>query len=519
MIKKFTTTIFAIGFCVSAFAQEKVDMAAVQKIRTEGLDNSKVMDIAFQITDVAGPRLSNSPGLKRAQDWAVKQFNEWGLKNVHLEAWGTFGKGWQVDKYYAATTIPFYKPIIASPKAWTPGTNGPVKSEIMLIKADSLSQLAQYKGKLQGKIIMFDNTSNRALENSYKPDVVRYTQEALDKMAKDTLATAARRPGNNDAMAAMMKMRAARAEMSKMIQAENPALILTYARGSYGTFFTSNGASYALDAAPVSPELEMSSEDFLHILRLLKAGQKVEMEAEIKTSFYDKDPQGYNVIAEIPGTDKKLKDEVVMLGGHYDSWHSATGATDNAAGSAVMMEAMRILKKIGFTPKRTIRIALWSSEEQGLYGSRGYVAKHFGDPKTMALTPDQKKVSAYYNLDNGTGAIRGVYSQGNAAVGPIFQEWLKPFNDIEANTVTIGNTGGTDHLAFNAVGIPGFQFIQDPMDYGTRTHHSNMDTYDRLVEQDLKRSATIVAAFVYHTSERAAQLPRVELPKANPAAR
>jgi carboxypeptidase Q len=338
-------------------------------------------------------------------------------------------------------------------------------------------------------------------------------------MAKDTLATAVRRPGNNDAMAAVMKMRAARAEMSKMVQAENPALILTYARGSYGTFFTSNGASYALDAAPVSPELEMSSEDFLHILRLLKAGQKVEMEAEIKTSFYDKDPQGYNVIAEIPGTDKKLKDEVVMLGGHYDSWHSATGATDNAAGSAVMMEAMRILKKIGFTPKRTIRIALWSSEEQGLYGSRGYVAKHFGDPKTMALTPDQKKVSAYYNLDNGTGAIRGVYSQGNAAVGPIFQEWLKPFNDIEANTVTIGNTGGTDHLAFNAVGIPGFQFIQDPMDYGTRTHHSNMDTYDRLVEQYLKKSATIVAAFVYHTSERAAQLPRVELPKANPAAR
>lgn len=519
MIKRFTTTIFAIGFCFSTFAQEKVDMAAVQKIRAEGLDNSKVMELAFQMTDVAGPRLSNSPGLKRAQDWAVKQFNEWGLKNVHLEAWGTFGKGWQVDKYYAATTIPFYKPIIASPKAWTPSTNGPIKSEIMLIKADSLPQLAQYKGKLQGKIIMFDNSSNRALENSYKADVVRYTEEALEKMAKDTLATAARRPGNNDAMAAMMKMRAARAEMSKMIQAENPALILTYARGSYGTFFTSNGASYALDAAPVSPELEMSSEDFLHILRLLKAGQKVEMEAEIKTSFYDKDPQGYNVIAEIPGTDKKLKDEVVMLGGHYDSWHAGTGATDNAAGSAVMMEAMRILQKIGFKPKRTIRIALWSSEEQGLHGSRGYVAKHFGDPKTMALTPDQKKVSAYYNLDNGTGAIRGVYAQGNTGVGPIFQEWLKPFNDIEANTVTIGNTGGTDHLAFNAVGIPGFQFIQDPMDYGTRTHHSNMDTYDRLVEQDLKRSATIVAAFVYHTSERAAQLPRVELPKANPAAR
>ena len=208
-----------------------------------------------------------------------------------------------------------------------------------------------------------------------------------------------------------------------------------------------------------------------------------------------------------------------MLGGHYDSWHAGTGATDNAAGSAVMMEAIRILKTIGFKPKRTIRIALWSSEEQGLHGSRGYVAKHFGDPKTMKLTADQKKVSAYYNLDNGTGAIRGIYAQGNAGVAPIFQEWLKPFHDIEAKTVTISNTGGTDHLAFNAVGIPGFQFIQDPMDYDTRTHHSNMDTYDRLVAQDLRRSATIVAAFVYHTSERIAPMPRVELPKANPAAR
>jgi carboxypeptidase Q len=522
MIKRFTTTIFAIGFCFTALAQEAVDMAAVQKIRKEGLENSKVMDLAFQMTDVAGPRLSNSPGLKRAQEWAMKQFNEWGLKNVQLEAWGTFGKGWQVDKYYAATTTPYYRPIIASPKAWTPGTNGVIKSEIVLIKADSLPQMDQYKGKLAGKIVMFDNSSIRMLENSYKADVKRYTEEELDKMAKAQAPTpGAQAPSRaaNPAMAAMMKMRAARMEMTKRIQEEKAGLILTYARGSYGTFFTSNGASYALDAPAVSPELEVSSEDFLRILRLLRAGQKVEMEAEIKTSFYDQDPKGYNVIAEIPGTDKKLKDEVVMLGGHYDSWHAGTGATDNAAGSAVMMEAMRILKTIGFKPKRTIRIALWSSEEQGLHGSRGYVAKHFGDPKTMQLTADQKKVTAYYNLDNGTGAIRGIYAQGNAGVAPIFQEWLKPFNDIEAKTVTIGNTGGTDHLAFHAVGIPGFQFIQDPMDYDTRTHHSNMDTYDRLVAQDLQRSATIVAAFVYHTSERAAPMPRVELPKPNPAGR
>jgi len=306
--------------------------------------------------------------------------------------------------------------------------------------------------------------------------------------------------------------------MLSRLQEEKVGLILTYARGSDGTLFTSNGASYALDAKPVSPELEVSAEDYLHILRLLKAGQKVEMEADIKTSFYDSDPQGYNVIAEIPGTDKTLKEEVVMLGGHYDSWHSATGATDNAAGSAVMMEAMRILKSINFQPKRTIRIALWSSEEQGLHGSRGYVAKHFGDPKTMVLTKEHQKLSAYYNLDNGTGAIRGVYLQGNEAARPIFKAWLAPFNDIAANTVTINNTGGTDHQAFDAVGLPGFQFIQDPMDYNTRTHHSNQDTYDRLVEQDLKRSATIVASFVYHTAQRAARIPRKELPKPATAA-
>lgn len=363
---------------------------------------------------------------------------------------------------------------------------------------------------------MFDQTTLQPLQNTYKPDAVRHTDSVLTKMEQATAQTQRpQRPaGNNNMMAQMLKMRETRAAMTSMLLEEKVGLILTYARGSYGTFFTSNGASYALDAKPVSPELEVSSEDYLHILRLLRAGKPVEMEADIKTSFFDQDPDGYNVIAEIPGTDKKLKDEVVMIGGHYDSWHSATGATDNAAGSAVMMEAIRILKNINYKPKRTIRIALWSSEEQGLFGSRGYVAKHYGDPKTMVLTPDQKKISAYYNLDNGTGAVRGIYLQGNEAAGPIFKEWLAPFSVIGAKTVTISNTGGTDHQAFDAVGIPGFQFIQDPMDYNTRTHHSNEDTYDRLVEEDLKRSATIIASFVYNTSERTQQIPRKELPKA-----
>ncbi|EDM37480.1 peptidase M28 [Pedobacter sp. BAL39] len=510
-MKKLTITTLALSLCLTVSAQEKIDASAVQKIRKEGLENSKVMDIAFEITDVAGPRLSNSPGLKRAQDWAVSQFTKWGLKNVHLEAWGDFGKGWQVAKYYAATTLPYYHPIIASPKAWTPGTKGPIKSEVILIKADTVTDLDKYKGKLAGKIVMFDQMTLQPLENTYKPDAVRHTDSVLNAMGNAETG-AQRRPGSPNNMAAqMMKMREVRAAMARLLQEEQTGLILTYARGSYGTLFTSNGASYALDAAPVNPELEVSSEDYLHILRLLRAGKKVEIEADIRTSFYDQDPKGYNVIAEIPGTDRKLKEEVVMIGGHYDSWHSATGATDNAAGSAVMMEAMRILKAIDFKPKRTIRIALWSSEEQGLFGSKGYVAKHFGDAKTMSFTKEQEKLSAYYNLDNGTGAIRGIYLQGNAAVRPIFQEWLSPFHDIGAKTVTINNTGGTDHLAFDALGIPGFQFIQDPMDYNTRTHHSNQDTYDRLVPEDLQRAATIVASFVYHTSERKDKLPRKPL--------
>ncbi len=526
-MKKITFSALALSLCFTAFAQEPINSAAIAKIRAEGLDNSKVYDIAHQITDVTGPRLSNSPGLKKAQEWSMKYMNAMGLKNVHLEAWGEFGKGWQVDKYYAATITPFYRPIIASPKAWTPGTNGPIKSEVILIKADTITDLAKYKGKLTGKIVMIESATIMPLKNSYKADAVRYTEEDLAKMAAAELVapgasrTGARPAGAgaaNNQRAMMMRMISVRAAIDSMLLVEKIGLKLTYARGNHGTFFTSNGASYKLDAKAVNPELEVSSEDYLHILRLLRGGEKVEIEADIKTSFYDKDPKGYNVIAEIPGTDPKLKSEIVMLGGHLDSWHSATGATDNAAGSTVMIEAMRILKAIDFKPKRTIRIALWSSEEQGLFGSRGYVKEHFADPADMKPKAEHEKLSAYYNLDNGTGTIRGIYLQGNAALKDIFQTYLNPFEDLGAKTVTVGNTGGTDHQAFDGVGLPGFQFIQDPMDYNTRTHHSNMDTFDRLDLDDLKKSATIVASFVYHTSERAEKLPRKPMP-APPAPR
>ncbi|RFZ95698.1 M20/M25/M40 family metallo-hydrolase [Mucilaginibacter conchicola] len=517
-LKLLYTALAVTGLAGSALAQETVDQAAVAKIREEGLNHSKVMETAFYLTDVSGPRLANSPGLKRAQAWAVNQLKTWGMANAKLEPWGKFGKGWEVQKNYAAITVPYYHAIIAIPKAWTPGTNGAIKSEVVLVKADSIAELDKYKGKLAGKIVIFD--TKNTLKRSDKPDLERYTDAQLAEMAAAKPQARGERRAfdpNSPQMAARRKMIAMRAAMSKFLVDEKVGLILAQGRGTDGTTFTTNGASYADTAKAVVPELETSGEDFLRILRLVKAGQKVEMEADIKTQFITDDLQGYNVVAEIPGTDKKLKDQVVMIGGHLDSWHGATGATDNAAGSAVMMEAMRILKAIGFKPKRTIRIALWSSEEQGLFGSRGYVAAHFGNPATMELKPEQAKLDAYYNLDNGTGKIRGIYLQGDSAAGPIFQTWLNPFKDLGAGTVTVGNTGGTDHLSFDAVGLPGFQFIQDAMDYGTRTHHSNQDTYDRLSEDDLKQAATIVASFVYNTSERKDMIPRKELPKAQPA--
>jgi Zn-dependent M28 family amino/carboxypeptidase len=285
------------------------------------------------------------------------------------------------------------------------------------------------------------------------------------------------------------------------------------ASGNDGTVFVSGGGSYNKTAEESPANLMLSSDDYLRLQRLLDAGIKVEVEAEVKTKFFTDDLNGYNVIAEIPGIDPTLRDEIVMLGGHLDSWHGATGATDNAAGCSVMMEAVRILKSIGVQPKRTIRIALWNGEEQGLLGSRAYVKTHFADPSKMELKPEHGMISAYYNLDNGSGKIRGIYLQGNKEAGPVFEKWLTPFYDMGAKTITISNTGGTDHLSFDAVGIPGFQFIQDELEYDTRTHHTNMDTYDHLVPDDLRQAAMIVAAFVYNTAQREQKIPRKELPK------
>jgi len=507
---------FIFSFQLLNSQEEKLNMDMINKIRKEGLENSRVMEIAMYLTDVSGPRLTASPGYMRAANWAKNKLTEWGLSNANLEAWGEFGKGWEQTKCYVAITAPYYVPLIAMPRAWTGSTPGKaaLKGEVVLIKANDTLELMKYAGKLSGKIVM--TWSPAILTPSFDPDGNRYADSSLEKMAMAEPREPQQRGGNrgqrgnNPQLNQFMIQR----RMNELINKEKPALILTMtARGSDGTIFVSSGGQYTKDAEMAPASVALSSDDYLRIQRLIEAGIPVTIEAEVRTKFYTDDLKGYNVVAEIPGTDPLLKDELVMLGGHLDSWHAATGATDNAAGCSVMLEAVRILKSIGFKPRRTIRIALWSGEEQGLHGSRNYVKNHFADPAKMIPTPEHAKISAYYNLDNGTGKIRGVYLQGNKAAGPIFAKWLETFKDLGAGTITINNTGGTDHLAFDAVGIPGFQFIQDEIEYNTRTHHTNMDSYDHLVPDDLKQAATIVATFVFNTAQRDQQIPRKPMPE------
>ena len=512
--------LYACAAPLSGMAQsENIDTAAMRKIRTEGLQNSHVMDIIFHLTDVSGPRLTSSPGYFRAANYAKETLAGWGLQNSALDPWGDFGKSWELQKSYLALTAPYYKPVNAFPKAWVGGTNGPQSADVLLITAKDSAGLDAYRGKLAGKILIVDH--NDIYKPTYKSDAERYTDAELDSMAAvvpqpvDTAAMRRRREQFMRQGGGQQRMLAVLHDLAK--QEGAVAFLSDVTRGHDGTVFVQGGGSYK----PADPEnftdIEIPLEDYNTILRLLKANIAVKMDADVKTKFFTDDIKGYNVIAEIPGIDPKLKDEVVMLGGHLDSWHGATGATDNAAGSAVMLEAIRILKATGLKPKRTIRIGLWSCEEEGLLGSRGYVKKTFADPATMQLTPAHSTFSSYFNIDNGTGKIRGIYLQGNEACRQIFQQWFAPFNDLGAKTITIGNTGGTDHLSFDAVGLPGFQFIQDPIEYETRTHHSTDDTYDHVMEDDMKQMATIVAAFVYDAAQRTEKLPRKELPKPRPA--
>ncbi|MEY3432448.1 MAG: hypothetical protein RL131_384 [Bacteroidota bacterium] len=514
MLKLFAR-ILSVSILISiSFAQEKLDLDMMAKIRDEGLNKSKVMDIALHLTDLNGNRLTNSPGYQRAANYAKETLTSYGLKNAQLDAWGEFGKGWELEKMYFALTAPYYKPIMAYPKTWTSGTGGMKQAEVLIVDLKDSATVAGYKGKLKNKILLPD--MSYAYKHSFKADAERYTEEELKKMA-DALAG-----GGQNRQVDTAQMRRMREQMQRnmapqrllnalktMAKEEGAVAFLSSSlRNHDGTIFAQGGGAYKGTDPENFLDMVVGVEDYNTLLRIAKSGAPVKIETEVKTKFYNQDLQGYNVIAEIPGTDPKLKEEIVMLGAHLDSWQTGTGATDNAAGSAVMMEAVRILKSLGVQPKRTIRIALWSGEEQGLLGSRGYVKKTFGGRAASEQLPAYQNFSGYFNIDNGTGKIRGIYLQGNEACRPIFTQWLEPFKDLGATTVTISNTGGTDHQAFDGIGLPGFQFIQDEIEYDTRTHHSNMDVYDHLIEDDLKQIATIVAAFVYNTAQRSEKLPR-----------
>ncbi len=490
---------------------ENIDLSVMQKIRKEGLENSKVMEIAFNLTDKSGNRLTASPGWMRAATYAKQKLAGWGLQDAMIDPWGEFGKGWELEKSYVAITAPYYKPLSAYPKAWTGGTKGLKHAEILVVSAKDSAALEAYRGQLKDKILVLDELVT--YKPSFKPDAHRYEDSELATMAKAVpQAPGGRRgPGGRPRPVSVL--------LTEMAQAEGALALFSSGtvRSHDGTVFAQGSRLYKGTDPANFLDIVLGIEDFNTILRLAKAGVPVKMDMDVKTKFQTKDLQGYNVIADIPGTDPKLKDEIVMIGAHLDSWQTATGATDNASGSSVMIEAIRILKSLGISFKRTIRIGLWSGEEEGLLGSRGYVKKTFADPATMQLLPQHEKFSSYFNIDNGTGKIRGIYLQENEACRDIFAQWLAPFKDLGATTVTISNTGGTDHQSYDAVGLPGFQFIQDPIEYSTRNHHSNMDVYDHLIEDDLKQIATIVAAFVYDAAQRDAKLPRKELPKPRPA--
>lgn len=518
-------------------AVEKLDLNAYARIREEGLTHSHVMDLASALTDDIGGRLTGSPNMQKANDWTRDELTRLGLVNAHLEDWGEFGMGWQQLNTWVRMTAPDTAPFIAQATPWSPATNGAVSGDAVNVNIDDDKDFDQYKGKLAGKIVLLGEM--RPVPPVDKPLFVRYDDKDLEELAQYEAAP------NRDMQRRIeqyLKRAALRDKIATFLADEKVAGVILPSRdsknggGSGGTFFDDNGAAlgmqpYKADKAVKVPVVVAAIENYGRVYRLLKAHVPVTLEMNVETKITGDHQHGFDTVAEIPGTDPALKDQIVMVGGHLDSWASATGATDNGAGSVVAMEAVRILKALDIHPRRTIRIALWSGEEEGLFGSKGYVRDHFGsyplatDPESMKLPefirkaagpietkPEWKTLDLYINVDNGTGKIRGVYLQGNAAEEPIFRQWIKPLKDLGVSTITMNNTGGTDHLSFDAVGLPGFQFIQDPADYESRTHHSNMDTYERLQPGDLAQIATVEAIFLYNAAMRDEMMPRKAMP-------
>ena len=516
--------------------KENLDYAMYGQIRTEALSHSHVMEYASALMDGIGPRLTGSPNVKKANEWTRDQFTAMGCVNAHLEDWGEFGMGWEQLNTWLRMSAPDNAVFIAQAVPWSPSTKRPVNAPAVWVDIKDEKDFDKYKGKLAGKIILFGEM--REVKPVDKPLFRRDDDAELKKTEEFPIHV----ERNADFAQRFAQRAQFRNSLLQFLITEQPAAILLPSRdgensgGSGGTIFDDNGANlgafaYQRDHANPLPAAVVAIENYGRVYRLLRANVPVTLELDIETRFTGDHEHAFNTIAEIPGTDSKLKDEIVMVGGHLDSWASGTGATDNGAGSVVAMEVMRILNTLHVKPRRTIRVALWTGEEQGLFGSRGYVSQHFGviprstEPDQLKMPefarkitgpiqvkPEQEKVSAYFNVDNGSGRLRGIYLQQNGAVGPIFKQWMEPLKDVGVTTITLRDTGGTDHLSFDAVDIPGFQFIQDSLDYDTRTHHSNMDTYERLQADDLAQAAFVEAIFVYNAAMRDQMLPRKPFP-------
>jgi carboxypeptidase Q len=538
----------AIGSPVDPYSEvqpatETLDLAAYQRIRDEGLNHSHVMEFASALMDGIGPRLTGSPNLKKANEWTRDTLTKIGLENAHLEDWGEFGLGWQQLNTWARMVTPDTAVLAVQATPWSPSTSGPVTGDVVYVNIQGEKDIDNYKGKLAGKVVLFG--AMREVPPVDKALFERYTDKELEDLAEFPVT-----PGAGGLTPEMQARLQARMERLRLIDKiaqffadEKVAAVIEPSRdgknggGSGGTFFDDNGATlgrtpYIAEKRVKIPVAVAAIESYGRLYRLTQAHVPVSVEIDVETKFTGEHEHGFDTVAEIPGTDPALKDQVVMVGGHLDSWIAGTGATDNGAGTVVAMEVVRILKALDIKPRRTIRIALWTGEEEGLFGSKGYVTQHFGSAATstapdqlqlpefmrratgpLTLKPEQKLISGYFNIDNGTGKVRGIYTQGNVAIAPIFAQWIAPLKDLGVTTVTNRNTGGTDHLSFDAVGIPGFQFIQDDLDYESRTHHSNEDTVERLQPADLKQIAIVEAIFVYNAAQRDQMLPRKPLPQ------
>ncbi len=545
----------AAAFLLSAFITPTLTFAqqpandAVAKFKDEGMNRSQAMATMRHLTDTIGARLTNSPNQRLANNWTKEQLTRWGIENARLESWGEFGRGWELKRFSAAITAPNFMPLRAYPKAWSPSTGGAITGEVVYVDATDEAGLEKYKGKLKGAIILHGQP--REIKPGFAPSASRRDEKDLLALA-DATGLPNNQPQPQPTQAEIDAARVAAqfaVRKFRFYQEEGAAVIVEPSFGTDSGTIRVMGASvaqpvtsdpanppapvrvYDKSAPAIVPQIVAETEQYNRLFRLAKES-KMKMTVDLDVKFHADDLNGYNTIAEITGTD--LKDEVVIIGAHLDSWHAASGATDNAAGVTVVMEAMRILQAAGLKPRRTIRVALWTGEEQGLLGSRGYVANHLAtvpentrrqgggqgnqgtrQPITVTKKAGYDKFAAYYNLDNGTGKIRGVYMQGNEQLRPIFREWLAPFKEMGASTLTVNSTGGTDHQAFDAVGLPGFQFIQDPIEYFARTWHTTQDVYDRIIEDDLKQSSIIMATFAYNSAMANERLPRKTNPNLN----